>query len=356
MSYRFVPRFVQIAFAVLLVMTATGTVIAAPPGNIVFRGKTRGDVLFSHSRHVGKGLECAACHPAVFPRSSTPPAGLMDGILKGQYCGSCHNGRRAFAATNCVACHKDHIAPPGVSERYVVPKGGGVIHRGDVTFRHSIHTDAGLRCNACHPSPFAMKKGTNPMSMAAMDRGQSCGKCHNGSRAFATAAMTNCFKCHNRLGTNNVRLEGVTFRHASHTRKSACADCHPKPFSMRKGTTPITMAAIYDGQSCGKCHNGTKAFGTASCTRCHDNLDNLGGTIRYGDKVLGDARFSHRVHVGQMRYGCESCHSQPFRMKAYQTGFRMDAMLRGQNCGSCHDGRTAFSAQSCASCHNRVGP
>ena len=50
-----------------------------------------------------------------------------------------------------------------------------------------------------------------------------------------------------------------------------CADCHPKIFPMKKGTT-MTMAEMNDGKYCGVCHNGQQAFKSgeqANCEKCH---------------------------------------------------------------------------------------
>ena len=52
----------------------------------------------------------------------------------------------------------------------------------------------------------------------------------------------------------------------------SCKECHnPDMFpKMKKGTVEITMAKIYAGELCGKCHNGTRAFeAKKNCTRCH---------------------------------------------------------------------------------------
>ncbi len=66
----------------------------------------------------------------------------------------------------------------------------------------------------------------------------------------------------------------VSFSHEKHVSKSPkCTDCHTKIFKMAKGqrSTP-KMAEMEKGQSCGTCHDGTKAFGVkdqASCAKCH---------------------------------------------------------------------------------------
>ena len=52
----------------------------------------------------------------------------------------------------------------------------------------------------------------------------------------------------------------------------SCKECHnPDMFpKMKKGTVEITMAKIYAGELCGKCHNGTRAFeAKKNCARCH---------------------------------------------------------------------------------------
>lgn len=66
-------------------------------------------------------------------------------------------------------------------------------------------------------------------------------------------------------GTGTVVFSGDTHKGAK------CAECHPNPFQMKKGATKITMADHVPGKMCGKCHDGTKAFGmdSANCAKCH---------------------------------------------------------------------------------------
>jgi c(7)-type cytochrome triheme protein len=71
--------------------------------------------------------------------------------------------------------------------------GGG---QGKVTFEGEDHSDENYTCADCHPGIFAMKFGTAKMTMAAMDRGEFCGACHNGERAFATNDRDRCEECH----------------------------------------------------------------------------------------------------------------------------------------------------------------
>ena len=63
----------------------------------------------------------------------------------------------------------------------------------------------------------------------------------------------------------------VTFRHGSHLRgPGGCASCHPETFSMKALAMPV--AAMHERTGCGKCHNGTSAFGIEvpeQCPRSH---------------------------------------------------------------------------------------
>lgn len=64
-----------------------------------------------------------------------------------------------------------------------------------VTFSHAFHVEnAKLKCTDCHMKIFKMKTGADKLSMAAFNKGEFCGTCHNGKRAFSTRSA--CNKCH----------------------------------------------------------------------------------------------------------------------------------------------------------------
>jgi len=69
----------------------------------------------------------------------------------------------------------------------------------------------------------------------------------------------------------------VVFSHEKHLGGGAkCTDCHTKIFKMTKGQrTSLKMADMNNGQACGVCHNGTKAFSVkeaTSCEKCHKKV------------------------------------------------------------------------------------
>ena len=71
-------------------------------------------------------------------------------------------------------------------------------------------------------------------------------------------------------------LGATPFSHKSHVteKKLACPDCHTKIFQMKKmaAAAQMKMKALNEGEFCGKCHDGKKAFATKEakdCSRCH---------------------------------------------------------------------------------------
>ena len=68
--------------------------------------------------------------------------------------------------------------------------------------------------------------------------------------------------------TGLVVFDGTTHKNAGLN----CPDCHnPDLFpKMKKETVKITMADMYSGKFCGKCHNGKNGFTIkANCNHCH---------------------------------------------------------------------------------------
>ena len=66
-----------------------------------------------------------------------------------------------------------------------------------VTFNGKSHADKGLKCTECHPNPFPNKRSAaGTYTMEKMNKGENCGICHNGTKAFKTSDPANCTKCH----------------------------------------------------------------------------------------------------------------------------------------------------------------
>ena len=77
-----------------------------------------------------------------------------------------------------------------------------------------------------------------------------------------------------------------------------------------------------------------------------------GGDIIYS-VPLKAVLFSHKIHVEDLEMDCDNCHDDIFEMVPSEGEINKDRVFfEGKYCGSCHDGSTAFSADTqCARCH-----
>jgi len=217
---------------------------------------------------------------------------------------------------------------------------------GKVVFSHKVHlqkktrTTSNLNCKACHNSN--MEKNVH-YSMADMEKGKSCGMCHNGKKAFP---LSRCDQCHKvRMMVYQVKATGpVVFSHASHLRTMQCSACHSGIY--RTGSNPTaSMADMEKGKSCGACHDGKKTFAVGTCVKCHPFRDRV-----YSVKDAGNVTFSHAFHTGM--YGCAECHPRLYLPGKGNKSVSMTAMEGEKSCGACHDGKSAFTVkENCAKCH-----
>jgi c(7)-type cytochrome triheme protein len=61
-------------------------------------------------------------------------------------------------------------------------------------FSHEAHVvGAKLKCQDCHPGLYLNVAKSKTATMKQMEKGKSCGACHDGKRA---SALDDCTKCH----------------------------------------------------------------------------------------------------------------------------------------------------------------
>ncbi len=248
---------------------------------------------------------------------------------------------------------------------------------GNIVFSHGVHMIFAEGCEECHLEPWPMKRSSSgTITMEPMYRGESCGVCHDGDRAFSA---TDCSQCHD-LDTATATLPeiklpgggfGATeFSHGMHLMAgAACEQCHPEPWTWTvsyPGT--MQMGPMYVGESCGECHDGTDVFAATDCARCHDRdnamqLPRTDGEIRFRGQTIpepiawpgadeyGEVVFSHEHHaIAGMT--CDRCHPDLYGKVISPAGTHvMEPMYAGQSCGVCHDGVTSFPATACTACH-----
>jgi c(7)-type cytochrome triheme protein len=163
-----------------------------------------------------------------------------------------------------------------------------------VLFRHWVHVALqGGRCDGCHTRLFSILAPTRRASHEEMDAGRGCGSCHDGGRAFGTGDGEACLSCHggesslaplpaapegrllgaSTLAQSEDSFGPVRFDHASHLAGSqVCSSCHPALAEMRAGSAATSKDRMLEGEGCGACHDGERAFGVDDdrCERCHD--------------------------------------------------------------------------------------
>ena len=301
-----------------------------------------GAVPFAHDVHT-EMFGCDECHPDVFKASANSNQVGMKKMEQGESCGTCHDGDTAFGVKDdCTSCHAGALDLAIMTENV-----------GTVDFSHDLHTEM-FGCDECHPDTFKPKLNSNQVGMQKMEKGASCGACHDGDTAFGVE--DDCVSCHTAAVTMTMKADQVApvpFSHAVHTDSFGCDECHPDIFKPQANSNQVGMMAMEQGQSCGACHDGDMAFSVSEdCATCH-----VAGIDFKKDVAIRSPAwsivFSHKVHTET--FTCEDCHPTLFKAKANSTKVGMKKMEEGESCGACHDGDTAFTVEeNCISCHNRT--
>lgn len=249
-----------------IVLTAATLCYTIPAVALDIKDKTfstenAGKVVFRHATHLKKknanspNISCKACHNDAMKKNVHYTMAQMD---QGKSCGQCHDGKRAFALAKCTACHKVKNITYNVKET------------GPVLFKHTVHLQKKGECSTCHNTLF--NTGTNSrVSMNAMEKGKSCGACHNGKKGFA---LSECSKCHPTKEITFIEKDAgnVNFSHKNHAGLYKCGECHTSFFNTSRSKTRVSMKEMEAGKSCGACHDGKTAFSVATdkdCDKCH---------------------------------------------------------------------------------------
>lgn len=223
--------------------------------DITFMVKETGPVLFKHSVHLQKNSECGECHNALFKTGPNPKVS-MAAMENGKSCGACHNGKKAFGLDACVACHPVKELTFKVKET------------GPTPFSHKVHIEV-AGCAACHPKLYAPNQQNKRVGMAAMEKGKSCGACHNAKEAFS---VKECSRCHpvRELEFPAKNFGPAQFSHKFHVGMYSCTDCHTSLYQPARSTVVVSMGKMEEGKSCGHCHDGKTAFTVKDkCGTCH---------------------------------------------------------------------------------------
>jgi len=336
----------RLAILTLLILCCSPlSVFAVETKDIKFPIKDATPVTFSHEFHLKKyNNNCKVCHNAIFNLRDKRHFTMAE-MEKTKSCGACHSGVKAFSVADSKSCVRCHKGTPRQLEYKAK-------NAGTVTFNHTFHVGKlNSDCKACHNANVITGKEGH-VTMAEMEKGKTCGACHNDKKAFTVVG--NCGRCHKGMKTHDIEfkpkaISGVTFSHDYHTARFNCKACHTKVFPFKADGAPhFTMADMANGKSCGACHNGKQAFlANSDCNKCHKGFKP--GQILFKTEI-GNAKFSHQIHLNMFK--CTDCHTKIFPYSTTGKRFTMHDMEKGKSCGACHDGKEAFTVSgNCENCH-----
>ena len=246
---------ILLAFASVGLATNFGTKKRMPRpqefGNVVINNYSEKNnvapVVFKHWIHRAR-YTCRVCHVDIGFAMEAGGSDIREEDNKnGLYCGSCHNGKEAFAATsreklvaevkNCDRCHsygkdvkgqkdffallkdypaarfgnrvdwlkaeeagliklKDYIEGISIRRQPIAPPKdfdikSTILGMPDIIFSHRIHAEIN-GCELCHPEVFSAKKGYTKYDMQDIFAGRYCGSCH----ARVAFPFYDCQLCH----------------------------------------------------------------------------------------------------------------------------------------------------------------
>jgi hypothetical protein len=272
-----------------------------------------------HDKHAKAGVECLACHDAIYDAKSlaTPTLPPEDKCLE------CH---REWKETNqCEKCHTQ----PKLAAPWPSPEPSIVLD-------HSKHIERTKeKCEVCH------KSLPNPVR-AARPTMDSCAQCHK-----RQIDQGNCTQCHLDLTRYQLRPislyshQGDFLREhprAARAQPESCATCHEQRFCAdchAKTASPTvemkwpervdryfihrndflgrhSIEARWDGASCRRCH------GSSFCEDCHraQNLTPFAQNPRDphppGWAMPGGVEF-HGTAARRDITSCAACHDQGAR-------------------------------------------
>jgi c(7)-type cytochrome triheme protein len=222
----------------LIILISSSMLLAISPAGYSFMGDI---VLDRYFKNGGKlpppkfphwfhriRFKCKVCHPAIFKMKKGENDITMDKIMKGEFCGKCHDGTTAWQVSfdACPRCHTKQASDATAIAN--LPKD----NQGQLDWVASITNNQINPKDAIDPKA---KTGT-PFRLNLQYKGKN--------------------------------MPDAIFPHYAHTLWLDCNNCHIDIFLMKAGQSKMTMEGIFAGKFCAECH-GKVAFPIDNCTRCH---------------------------------------------------------------------------------------
>lgn len=217
-------------------------------------------------------FRCKVCHEKIFLKERRANDITHEKMARGQYCGTCHNGKMSFATEDEKSCNRCHLfglpeAKPLINMSYYTPE----------KFKE-IASRVGSQW-----IPEKLPQGKLPKDKFGFINWVELDKLE----AFKPKTSINGEDSDEGVRDTYVLfemksefLDDVLFSHKIHSTWLNCSLCHPKIFKPEAGANTVTMIEIKEGKSCGRCH-GRVSFTPKDCMRCHKHTgEPPQGTVR----------------------------------------------------------------------------
>ncbi|MCK5194533.1 MAG: hypothetical protein KAQ71_12035 [Desulfobulbaceae bacterium] len=115
------------------------------------------------------------------------------------------------------------------------------------------------------------------------------------------------------------------------------------------------VVCFYAGSAIGEQAEVKATVGSVVSQEDYEESFGPAAPIVWGESVR-KSHFEHAIHTVGLGLECESCHDDLFEMETgavlANEDFTMAGLAEGKYCGACHDGESAFDANSqCELCH-----
>jgi hypothetical protein len=238
----------------------------ASPSPIVYPSQ-RMPLVFSHQRHIMRGMTCAPCHD-----SAATSRSAVDDLLPAEAaCKVCHAVDRA-TGVGCDKCHAGYRPGAEIARVYQSPP--------PLLFSHAEHVET--NCLGCHP--------VGAVDLATQAQLPSMQSCFAGCHAHADGGETrHCADCHLAKIGGLMETRFTTGELVPHA--DGLGDAHGPGFARDH-----KQEARQVGATCNACHDQSE------CVACHQ------GVGKPTDFHPGDYQLTHAIDARRGKPDCSACH------------------------------------------------
>lgn len=213
----------------------------------------------------------------------------------------------------------------------------GTAQQDETTFSHQQHVEQEMACSDCHAAVDTSLKASDNL----LPNAESCYACHEAEGKFQTWLKTE----EKILFAPKTPLHIAFFPHAKHIQadKPNCSACHA---GIEKSTN---MQEVYLPQmaSCTHCHNNLEQM--SYCQTCHAKNENL----KPVDHQMASWKLQHGVESQTNLMNCTACHTTNACIQCHQ-GDNLDHKVHGLNYQHRHGIFAKGNKTTCITCHEEA--